>query len=63
MKTRNWYMSAQRRVEKSKELSKHKDTILYDWHDDEHWKWVAISSVAEIMGWVREQKRGQNAEG
>jgi len=44
---------ARERVNKSPRLSKHADTILYDWpEEDEHWAWVVKAPVSEIVGWA-----------
>lgn len=49
----NAYDKAENRVKQSPSLSRHSDTILYDWPDgDVHWKWVATAPVKEIVSWA-----------
>ena len=44
---------AERRVDGSKQLSAHYDTIMADWNEgDEHWQWVLTAKVVDIIGWA-----------
>lgn len=40
------------RVLNDEQLSQYADVILYDWNEEDHWEWVAIAPVAEIMDWA-----------
>ena len=47
------YEKAEQRVNASKDLSKHKNFILYDWPEgDQHWEWVITAPTNEITDWV-----------
>lgn len=48
-----WALLARQRVEGSPVLSRHADTILYDWPEGEHAKWVAIAPEREIVEWAK----------
>ena len=44
---------AERRVDNSKKLSQHRDTIFYDWgNETEHLEWICKAPVIEIVGWA-----------
>jgi len=51
------YEDAERRVNETPELEPHRDTILYDWDEAEHWEWVCTAPVAEIVSWARAVER------
>jgi hypothetical protein len=49
---------AERRVTNSQQLSKYRDTIMYDWPEgNEHWRWVLTASVSEIIDWSKTVER------
>lgn len=48
-----WRALAEARVERSPALSRHADTIWYDWCEADHAKWVATAPEREILDWAR----------
>jgi len=48
------YERAERRVNRSPQLSQHAETCLYDWPEgDEHYNWIATAKVSEIVDWAK----------
>jgi len=46
---------AKQRVADNPELTKHEETIFYDWSNwDEHMEWVATAPIEKIVSWARE---------
>ncbi len=49
----NWRERALRRVRNHQVLCRYEDLIMSNWQDDErHWRWVATSSVRDVVDWV-----------
>jgi hypothetical protein len=51
---RTWTERAAERVAKSPRLAAHRETIEYDWReqDESHEQWVATAPIAEIVDWA-----------
>lgn len=53
-----WYSRASLRVEFSPELSKYSGIIMQDFPEGrEHWEWVALADIGEIVSWAKIIKR------
>lgn len=53
MNSQQKYERACQRVRNNPQLSKHERTIIADWSEgDEHWAWVAVAPVKEIVDWA-----------
>ena len=54
----DWYDKARIRVEASQALSRHSETIFYDWPEgNEHLHWIATASESEIVDWAETVER------
>lgn len=52
--TLSLYERAERRVDRSAQLSQYRAYILADWPEgDKHWRWVITAPVREIVDWVQ----------
>lgn len=49
--------NARARIDTTPELDAHRDTILYDWYEEDHWQWVCTAPVDEIVDWAETVER------
>lgn len=49
----DWHERAHKRVANTPELTSYTSTILYDYHEEDHWEWVATAPVSEIVDWAK----------
>lgn len=49
-----WFARATARVEADAELRFHREIVLADQDEADHWQWVATARKSEILQWVRD---------